>query len=82
MKKITQEDAKNLKVRPEGRTSYARAVLMNMNVGEVIILERGDWKQKKKKPRTYCLHLGRNTGRQWNCATLMDGTGWVIERMK
>jgi len=41
-----------------------------------------EWRQKKKKPRTYCLQLGRKTGMAWTCVTLMDGTGWLIERVK
>jgi hypothetical protein len=55
---------------------------MNMQVGDVIILEPQDWTQKYRKPSTYCLELGRKTGLGWTCMTALDGSGWVIERVK
>jgi len=82
MRTLTKEEALMIKVRPEGRTTYARGILMNMRVGEMILLEPKDWTQKHRKPRTYCLQLGRLTGRAWKCATALDGSGWVIERVK
>jgi len=82
MKPLSKEEAQSIKVRPEGRSSYAKGVMMNMNVGDIILLEPKDWKPKYKKPSTYCLELGRLTGRTWKCATALDGSGWVIERIK
>jgi hypothetical protein len=82
MKQITKEEAQKIKARPEGRASYTLGILMNMNVGEVILLEPHDWTQKYRKPSTYCLEVGRKTGRAWKCVTALDGSGWVIERIK
>jgi hypothetical protein len=82
MKQLTREEAKLIKTRPEGRTTYARGILMNMNVGDIILLEPKEWTQKHRKPRTYCLQLGRKTHRTWKCVTALDGSGWVIERVK
>jgi len=67
---------------PDGKSSYARAVLMGMGVGDIIILEPKDWTQKTRKPGTYCLRLGRKTGRQWTCRTVADGSGWMVERIR
>jgi len=59
-----------------------RTYLMGMEVGDIILLERKDWKQKKRKPSTYCRQLERSTDRKWKCDTALDGSSWVIERLK
>jgi len=82
MKLLTKEEAQSIKVRPEGKSSYVKGLLTNMKPGDIILLEPQDWKPKYKKPSTYCLELGRKTGMGWKCATALDGSGWVIERIK
>ncbi len=82
MKKLTKEEASKLRLRPDNRGSVARGILLAMQPGEVILLEPKDWTRKTQPPSTYCLKLGRKTGMQWKCAVAMDGSGWVIERVK
>lgn len=82
MKKLSKEEAASIATRPAGRNSMVRVYLMNMQVNDIILLEKKDWKQKKRKPSTYCRELERSTGRKWKCETALDGSGWVIERME
>ncbi len=82
MKKLTRDEASQMRRKPDGKASYARGVLLAMNVGEIILLEPKDWTQKTQIPKTYCLQLGRDTGREWRCEKAMDGSGWIIERLK
>ncbi|MBP9153162.1 MAG: hypothetical protein KBF73_12830 [Flavobacteriales bacterium] len=82
MKKLTREEANNISTRPAGRGSIARTYLLTMNVGDIILLETKDWKWKSRKPSTFCRRLEKETGRQWKCDTALDGSGWVIERIK
>jgi len=82
MKRITKAEADQMVKRPDGRLTYARGLLITMKVGEVILLERKDWTRKWQVPSTFCKWLGRETTGAWKCETLMDGTGWVIERLK
>lgn len=82
MKKLSKEEARSIKTRPAGRSSMARIYLLNMEVGDIILLETKDWKWKSRKPSTYCRRLERDTGRQWKCETALDGSGWVVERIK
>jgi len=82
MKRITKAEAEQLVKRPDGKMSYVRGLLLTMKTGEVIILEKSEWKRKGQMPSTYCKWLGRKTTGAWKCETLMDGTGWVIERLK
>jgi hypothetical protein len=82
MKKLTKEELGQLKAKPHGRANYLRGVLMNMAVGEIVLIEPKDWTQVHRKPGTYCLQLGRKTGMGWKCMTVIDGSGWVVERIK
>ena len=82
MKTLTREEAAGIKRVRNGKTSYARGVLMAMNVGEVILLEPQDWKQRTEAPSTYCRKLTRKTGLAWVCDKALDGRGWVVERVK
>jgi len=82
MKKLSKEEALSIDQVASGRGSFAYRVLMNMAVGEFILLERKDWTWKKMVPSTYCLRLGRKKNREWRCNRAVDGSGWVIERVK
>ena len=82
MKRLTKEEAEQIRIKPSGKGSIARKLLMSMEVGEIILLEPADWNQRKRTPGTYCLQLGRKVKRKWNCGKAMDRPGWVIERME
>jgi len=82
MRVISKEEAKLLPKRPDGKLSIVRGYLMTMPVGQVIVLERQDWKRKTQTPKTYCVLLGRKHNMNWKCETLLDGSGWVIERLR
>lgn len=82
MKRLTREEADQIRITPDGKGSRTRKLLMSMEVGEIILLEPSDWNQKKRKPGTYCLQLGRDVKRKWNCGKAMDRPGWVIERVE
>ncbi|MCB9185927.1 MAG: hypothetical protein H6601_04195 [Flavobacteriales bacterium] len=82
MKKLSKEEARNINTKPTGRSSLARSYILKMEVGDIILLEKSDWKQRYRMPSTYCRMLARQTNRQWKCETALDGRGWVIERVK
>lgn len=80
MKILTKEQAEKIRTKPAGRSSRARTYLMAMKVGDIILLEKKDWTQRRRTPSTYCRELENKTGRKWECKTALDGSGWVIER--
>lgn len=82
MRPLTREEAAQIRTKPDGRASYVRVILLAMNVGEIILLEPKDWTQRTQVPKTYCRQLGNATGREWTCKKAIDGSGWVIERVK
>ena len=81
MKRITKEESAALPKRPNNRLSWFRGVLFGMKVGEIIMLEPQDWKQKRA-PITVIKRMTGKQGREWKCETLLYGKGWVIERLK
>jgi hypothetical protein len=81
MKRITKEEAAALPKRPNNRLSWFRGVLFGMKVGEIIMLEPQDWKQKRA-PITVIKRMTGKQGREWKCETLLYGKGWVIERLQ
>jgi len=82
MKKLTREEATQLPRRPNGNFSFIRGYLMAMKPGDFILLEKKDWTRKTQVPSTYCLWLSRKEKGEWRCETLLDKTGWVIERVR
>lgn len=81
MKRITKEEAAAMPKRPNKRMSWLRGVLFGMNVGEIILVEPHDWKQKRA-PITAIKRITGKEGREWKCETLLNDKGWVIERVK
>ncbi|MCF8258045.1 MAG: hypothetical protein K9J06_10840 [Flavobacteriales bacterium] len=81
MKRLTKEEADQLPRRPDNRTSWFRGVVFSMKVGEIILLEPQDWKHKRS-PITTLKQMTKKNGREWTCEMLLNGLGWVVERVK
>jgi hypothetical protein len=79
MKRITKEEAAALPKRPNNRLSWFRGVLFGMSIGEIILLEPQDWKQKRA-PSTVIKRMTAKQDREWKCETVLQNRGWVIER--
>ena len=52
-----------------------------MEIGEIILLEPQDWKQKRA-PITVIKLMTAKQGREWKCETVLQNRGWVIERIR
>ena len=81
MKHLTREEAAQLETRPNGRLSWARGFLFGMKVGDIVLVERKDWKQNRV-PSTVIKRMTGKEGREWTVKTLLDGSGWIIERVR
>ena len=58
-----------------------RAAHTRMKVGEIILLEPQDWKHKRS-PITTLKQMTQKNGREWTCDMVLNGLGWVVERVK
>ena len=82
MKMITKEEAKAIITKPVGRVTRLRALLLAMEPGNFLLVERADWKWKKKTPSVMCRRLEYRSTLKYDCKRALDGSGWVIERLK
>jgi hypothetical protein len=82
MRKITEEEANNIPTNKTGRNSLIRNYLLNLNVGEIIFLERSDWKQKRNGPSDLISRMRKETKFDFICEKALDNSGWVIRRTK
>jgi hypothetical protein len=82
MRKLTEEEADNIPTKKMGKQSAARVILSNMKVGEIILFEKSDWKQKYNSPFKLILNIRKTTDTDFSCAATLDGSGWIIKRLK
>jgi hypothetical protein len=56
-------------------------MIMNLEPGEILLIERKDWRQKNG-PGMMCGVITRKYGRKFKVDTLVDGSGWLVERLE
>lgn len=81
MKKLNRKQMDGMVLKPMGRASKARAFVMALEPGEGMLLERADWEAKVVGPTRMLRDVEKKTGRKYSCAVVVDGSGWVIERL-
>jgi len=82
MKKITNEEFSTLALKLENRNHPVRDYLLQLQTGEILQVNRNEWKWRTKSPSFICRSIERKTTRRFDCFKLTDGTGWVIKRTK
>lgn len=80
MKKITEEELGALPLRGKGRSSHFFNAVLNMKAGEIILIERSEWK-RKNPPSTMIRRIEKNYPMKFSVNSLADGSGWAIRRM-
>ncbi len=82
MRKLTEEDANNIPYKPSGKMSIARLLLTNMKIRDIILLEKSEWKNKSNSPTELIRRMRKEDKRDYTCQTALDGSGWIIKRIK
>ena len=82
MRKLTEDEARNIPSKKTGKQSYARVLLMKMEIGDIILLENKDWKQRSNAPTELIRRMRKPTMRDYSCETALNGSGWIIKRLK
>ena len=80
MKKITKEEAAKLQ-RKLGSSTLVRTEVTFMKVGEILVIERKDWTQKKG-PGQMIQRVTEKTKQKYMLKTLADESGWLVERIE
>ena len=80
MKKISRTEAEQMLVR-KGSASLLRTNLEVMAVGEIMLVEKADWGQRKNSPGALCGRIRKQSGKQYVVRVLATGEGWLVERV-
>ena len=80
MRKITREEAGSFTIK-RGSSTAVRTAVMNMKLGEILLVEKKDWKQKNG-PGQMLTRVKKRTGMEFRCDIIASGEGWIVERVK
>jgi len=81
MKRLTEEEAAEIKVIPRGRGTLLRHHLLSMKLGEIMLIEPHEFKWKGKPLSTYLRRLEESNKMKFTCGKALDGSGWVVKRV-
>ena len=82
MKKITKEERDAMQLKPPGHMTPLRGMIINMKVGDLVHLEKSDWKWKSKAPSAMLRRYEDYHPERFTCMEVVGGNGWVIERVQ
>ncbi len=80
MKKLNAEEGKDYLPITHGRTTMIYAAILSLQINEVLIITRQEWKAKKP-PYEMVSRLSNKTGRVFIKGRTPDGTGWAVKRI-
>ncbi len=80
MKKLTQDEYNQLPIRGKGRSSHVFNSIVNLQIGEALLIEKNDWK-RKASPSTLVRYIEKNHDMRFTCGSLAGGNGWAVRRI-
>jgi hypothetical protein len=80
MKTLNSDQAKDINLASSGRTTKISAMIANLKVEEMLIIEKEDWRGKNP-PYRIINRVAKKTGRVFQKGRLPDGSGWGVRRL-
>ena len=80
MKKLTPDEYNQLPIRGKGRSSHVFNSIVNLQIGEALLIEKSDWK-RKASPSTLVRYIEKNHDMRFTCGSLAGGNGWAVRRI-
>ncbi|MGZ4033819.1 MAG: hypothetical protein ACXVPU_15205 [Bacteroidia bacterium] len=80
MKKLTADEFEQLPIRGKGRSSHVFNSIVNLQVGEALLIEQKDWK-RKASPSTLVRYIEKNHNMRFTCGSIAGGNGWAVKRI-
>ncbi len=80
MKKLTSDEFEQLPIRGKGRSSHVFNSIVNLQVGEALLIEQKDWK-RKASPSTLVRYIEKNHDMKFSCGSIAGGNGWAVRRI-
>lgn len=81
MKKLDEQEFEKLFIKGKGRSSGVFNALINLKIGEGILIEKKDWK-RKAGPNTLVKYIEKKHGMKFICGKLEDDAGWAVKRIE
>lgn len=81
MKKLNEEEFQNLSLKGRGRSSYVFNSIVNLKIGEAILIEKKDW-NRKASPSSLVRYIEKNHNMRFKCAAVSEGNGWAVKRIE
>lgn len=80
MKKLTSAEYEQLPIRGKGRSSHVFNSIVNLQIGEALLIEKNDWK-RKVSPSTLVRYIEKNHDMRFTCGSIAGGNGWAVRRI-
>lgn len=81
MKKLSSDEFDALPLHGKGSSSPLYNKLLNLQVGEALIILKTEW-YVKYSPTTTMNRIERTRGYQFQRGALADRSGWAVKRVK
>jgi len=81
MRIISKKEAAQMKTKLDGNRSRARAEVEALEVGQILFLDKESWNRKTQGPSVMVRQIETRLKREYTCAAVIDGSGWLIERV-
>jgi len=79
MKIADPEEYSKARKRIEGNWSPVTIAIINLQVGQHLLIEKSDW-HRKKAPFDLVRLIKKKTGHTYLVESLLDNTGWFVTR--
>ncbi len=80
MQKLTSDEYEQLAIRGKGRSSHVFNSIVNLQIGEALLIEQKDW-NRKASPSTLVRYIEKNHGMRFSCGAIAGGNGWAVRRI-
>lgn len=80
---ITPEESSKYQKKVTGRTTLVRSLMMQLEMGQEMIVTKEEWKWKRVGPNHLCRYLEKRTQLKFECYRILNAQGgWIIKRIK
>ncbi len=80
MKLLKEEEFNNLALKGKGRSSVIFNSIINLSIGEAVLIEKKDW-NRKASPSTLVKYIEKTHQLKFTCGELLNGQGWAVKRL-
>ena len=80
MKKLSNEEFDQLPIKGKGRSSHVFNSIINLKIGEAVLIEKKDWK-RKAGPGTLVRYIEKTQNMKFTCGAVEGDKGWAVKRI-